>query len=179
MLAAAPGTPAQYDALVAKVRPHYPNEIGGRNHNDILRLRTLAAKIDQEEVEERSGRPLIEAATRHHHVKERIHTAKRKIDDAQASIAKSRTLHLINGVSADMLEHVEMPEWPTGLRTIEDYEAAIAEASVLATELERRAGKIANYVRTWDIAGMAEQNRSLILALAERLDRLEGKSSVG
>jgi hypothetical protein len=175
MLPAVPTTPAQYDALVAKVRPHYPNDIGGRNHNDILRLRTLAAKIDQEEAEERTGRPLIEAGTRFHHVNERIHTAKRKIDDAQASIAKNRKLHLINAVSAEMLDPVEFPEWPTGLRTVEDYEAAIAEASVLAIDLERRAAKIGNYVRTWDTAGMAEQNRSLILALADRLDRLEAK----
>jgi hypothetical protein len=40
---------------------------------------------------------------------------------------------------------------------------------------ERRAAKIGNHVRTWDTASMAEQNRSLILALADRLDRLEGK----
>jgi hypothetical protein len=45
--------------------------------------------------------------------------------------------------------------------------------------MERRAGKISSYVRTWDTAGMAEQNRSLILALAERIERLEGKSNVG
>jgi hypothetical protein len=28
MLPAVPTTPAQYDALVAKVRPRFPNEIG-------------------------------------------------------------------------------------------------------------------------------------------------------
>jgi hypothetical protein len=173
MLPAVPTTPAQYDALVAKVRPRFPNEIGGRNFNDIFRLRTLAARIDQEEAAERNGAPLIEAATRFHHVKERIHTAKRKIDDAQSSIAKNRKLHAINGASAEMLEPVEMPAWPTSTRTVGDYEAAIAEASVLATELERRAGKISSYVRSWDTAGMAEQNRSLILALADRIDRLE------
>jgi hypothetical protein len=166
-------TPVQYDALVSKVRPHYPDQIGGRNSNDILRLRTLAAKIDQQEAAERAGRPLIETATRFHHVKERIHAAKRKIDDAQASVAKNRKLHLINGAMAEMLEPAEIPEWPTSLRTVEDYETAISEASVLATDLERRAAKIGSYVRTWDTASMAEQNRSLILALADRLDRLE------
>ena len=74
-----------------------------------------------------------------------------------------------------MLEHVEIPQWPTGLRTVDDHEAAIVDASALATELERRAAKVGSYVRSWDTASIAEQNRSLILALADRLDRLEGK----
>ena len=45
----------------------------------------------------------------------------------------------------------------------------------MATELERQAAKITSYVRGWDTASMAEQNRSLILALADRLDRMEAK----
>jgi hypothetical protein len=86
---------------------------------------------------------------------------------------KNRKFHLINGVSAEMLEPVSLPVWPSDLRTIEDYEAAIAEASVLATELERQAAKITSYIRGWDTASMAEQNRSLILALADRLGLLK------
>jgi hypothetical protein len=44
---------------------------------------------------------------------------------------------------------------------VEDYEVAIGEASTLATDLERRAAKIVGYVRKWETASMAEQNRSL------------------
>jgi hypothetical protein len=167
--------PHQYDALVAKVRRRYPNEIGGRNHNDIQNLQTLAAKIDQEEAEEKAKAPLIEAATRLYHIKDRAHTAKRKIDAAQESIAKNRRLHAINAAASEMLDPVEMPTWPNKPKTVEDHEAAIGEAQILAADLERRAGKIGSYVRGWDTASMAEQNRSLILALANRLDRLEAK----
>ena len=167
--------PHQYDALVAKVRRRYPNEIGGRNHNDILNLQTLAAKIDREDAEEKAKAPLIEAGTRLHHIKERAHVAKRKIDAAQESMAKNRRLHAINAAASEMLDPVELPVWSNSIKTVEDYEAATGAAEILAADLERRAAKIGSYVRIWDTASMAEQNRSLILALADRLDRLEAK----
>jgi hypothetical protein len=39
--------------------------------------------------------------------------------------------------------------------------------------METRPSKITSYVSVWESSSMEEQNRSLILALAERLDRLE------
>ncbi len=67
-------------------------------------------------------------------------------------MAKNRRLHSINAAAAEMLDPVDLPEWPSGLRTVEEYDAANAEAAVLATDLERRASKIGSYVRGWDSA---------------------------
>jgi hypothetical protein len=68
---------------------------------------------------------------------------------------------------------VEMPAWGSTGSTVEARDAANAEASALAAEWETRALKIRSYVSTWERATAEQQNRMLILALAERLDRLE------
>jgi hypothetical protein len=49
------------------------------------------------------------------------------------------------------------------------------EAAEIATEMETRASKIISYVNDWEHSSTEEQNRSLILALDDRLDRLEAK----
>jgi hypothetical protein len=166
----------EYDALVSRVRKHYgPSvEIGGYNPHDLVRLRKLDAQVEIDQANERATRPVTEAATRLHHTRDRIHKAWCKIRDGQATIAKNQRLHLINGAPADAFVEVEMPIWQgPSLVTVEDYDTANAEASVLATEFEIRAQKISGYVGTWERSAMDEQNRSLILALADRLDRME------
>jgi len=164
----------EYDALVSRVRKHFgPSvEIGGYNSHDLIRLRKLDAQADTDQAHERSTRPVTEAATRLHHTRERIHKAWCKIRDGQATVAKNQRVHRINGAPIECFEEVELPQWqgPT-LSTVEDYDEANADASVTATEFETSAQKISGYVNTWERSTMDEQNRSLILALANRLDR--------
>jgi hypothetical protein len=70
-----------------------------------------------------------------------------------------------------------MPRWDTSkhLATVAEYDAANVEASELATELEARASKMLSYVSQWERSTPEQQNRSMILAIADRLDRLEVK----
>jgi hypothetical protein len=58
-------------------------------------------------------------------------------------------------------------------RTLEEYDSSTAEISELATELEAKAGNLRSYVSQWECSTPDQRNLSLILALAERLDRLE------
>jgi hypothetical protein len=163
----------EYDALVSRVRKHYgPSvEIGGYNSHDLIKLQKLAALADTDQANERATRPVTEAATRLHHTRERIHKAWCKIGEGQATIAKNQRVHRINGAPVECFEEIELPQWQgPSLSTVEDYDAANAEASVRATEFETRAQKISGYVGTWERSTMDEQNRSLILALADRLD---------
>jgi hypothetical protein len=89
-------------------------------------------------------------------------------------------VHRINGAPVECFEEVELPQWHVNtwernLSTVEDYDAANAEASIRATEFETRAQKISGYVNTWERSTVDEQNRSLILAFADRLDRMGAK----
>jgi ElaB/YqjD/DUF883 family membrane-anchored ribosome-binding protein len=170
----------EYDALVARVRAHYGSgvEIGGYNSHDLLKLRGLDAQREVDQARTRAERPLVEANTRLHHTRERAMKAWRTITEGQATLAKNRRLHAINGVAAEMLEPVAMPTWDARhSATVAESDAANAETAVMATETEARAGKISNYVSGWEQSTMDEQNRSLILALADRLDRLEGSKA--
>jgi hypothetical protein len=85
-------------------------------------------------------------------------------------------VHAINGVTAEMIEPVELPKWTGGAPAkVAEYDAANAKAAEIATEMETRASKIISYVNDWEHSSTEKQNRSLILALADRLDRLEAK----
>jgi hypothetical protein len=68
-----------------------------------------------------------------------------------------------------------MPRWDSKhLATVAEYDAANAEAAEVATRLETQASKMLSYVSGWE-SSIEQQNRSMILALADRLDRLEAK----
>jgi hypothetical protein len=166
----------EYDALVSRVRKHFgPSvEIGGYNSHDRNKLQKLAAQVDIDEARERETRPITEAGTRLHHTRQRVHKAWCKIIEGQETIAKNQRVHRINGAPVECFVEVELPKWQgPALTTVEDYDAANAEASVTATEFETRAQKISGYVNAWERSTMEEQNRSLILALADRLDQME------
>ena len=165
-----------YEEMVAKVRKHYGGsvEIGGFISADIIRLQKLSAQADLDQANERERQPIIEAGTRLHHTRQRALKAWRIIADGQATLAQSRRLHVINGIDPELLEPVTMPKWDTGkvLSTVADYDAANTEAAQLATELETQASKMRHYLSAWERSTPEQQNRSLILALADRLDRL-------
>jgi hypothetical protein len=165
-----------YEEMVAKVRRHYGAsvEVGGFNSHDVTQLQKLAAKADADQANERERQPIIEAGTRLHHTRQRVQKAWRIIADGQATLAENRRLHFINGINPELLEPCVMPKWDTGkqLSTVADYDAANTEAAQLATELETLASKMRHYLSAWEGSTPEQQNRSLILALADRLDRL-------
>jgi hypothetical protein len=167
----------EYEAMVSRVRKHYgPSvEIGGFNSYDIRELNKKAALADQEKASERESRPINEAGTRLHKTRERVQKALKTIADGQATLAQSRRLHVINGVDPELLETVAMPRWDTNktLSTVAEYDAANTEAAELATKLETQASKMRSYVSQWEHSTPEQQNRFMILALADRLDRME------
>jgi hypothetical protein len=168
---------AEYDALVTRVRSHYgPSvEVGGPNSHDINNLHRLAAQAELDKAKDRETKPIAEAGTRLHRTRERVQRAWRIVTEGQAKLATNPRLHSINGMSAEMLEPIEMPKWSGRASTVAEYDVANAEAAEIATEMETRASKITSYLSTWERSSMGEQNRSLILALADRLDRLEAQ----
>jgi hypothetical protein len=164
----------EYHAMVDRVRKHYGSsvEVGGYNSHDINRLRKLDQQREADVAKAEQQRPLNEAATRRHVAYERALKAWRAIVDGQESLKKDRRLHEINGLDLALLAPVGMPQ-KYDCRTIEEYDLSAAEISELATELEAKAGKLRSYVSQWESSTPDQRNLSLILALAERLDRLE------
>jgi hypothetical protein len=171
-------TMVEFDALVARVRRANPGAIlnlSGRNANDIDRLRQLAKEGGARQAAEAAKRPIIEAGTRLHRTWERVLGAVRTIETGQEMLQKARAVHVANGVPEEFFDPVAELKKPECPATVAGYDAANETASVLAQELETRAHKIRSYVNGWEKMDMAQQNRSLIMALADRLDRLEEK----
>jgi len=166
---------AEYDALVARVRNHFGSgvEVGGFNSHDILKLRNLDAKREADEARAAEARPLNEAAGRLQRTYQRSMTAWGTIREKQEYLGKNRRLHILNGISQALLEPVEQPSPMGSFPTVEAYDAANAEASVLATDLETRAQKIISYVGLWERSTPDQRNLSIILALAARIETLE------
>jgi hypothetical protein len=164
----------EYHAMVDRVRKHYGNaiEIGGYNSHDINKLRKLDQQRQADAAKAEQQRPLNDAATRRHVAYERALKAWRLIVEKQDALAKGRRLHEINGLDLALLAPVGMPQKPD-CRTIEEYDLSTAEISELATELETKAGKLRGYDRQWESSTPDQRNLSLILALANRLERLE------
>jgi hypothetical protein len=169
----------EYEAMVSRVRKHYgPSvEIGGFNSHDIIQLQKRAAQAEQDQASERERRPIVEAGTRLRNTRQRAQKAWQTIADGQATLAKNRRLHAINGIDPELLAPIAMPRWDTSkhLATVAEYDAANAEAAEVATRLEAQASKMLSYVNEWERSNIEQQNRSMILALADRFDRLEAK----
>jgi hypothetical protein len=166
---------AEYDALVARVRKNCGSgvEIGGYNSHDLIKLRQLDAQWQAEEARAAAARPLTEAAGRLHQTYQRSMKAWGIIREKQEYLAKNRRLHFLNGISPALLEPVEQPAPAESFRTADEYDAANAEASIVATEMETRAQKITSYVNEWERSTPDQRNLSLILALADRVAALE------
>jgi hypothetical protein len=164
-----------YNALVDRVRKKGGGDsIGGRNHYDILKLIDLEKKIDAGEAARTAARPFNDAAARFHRSYQQIGAVVVKINEYQKILVAQRRLHEIHGASPEMFEPVPPPIWPSpDLKSIAEYDEASERLSVEATLLEGRAHKMRSYLAMWDAGGIAEQNRRMILALANRLDRLE------
>ncbi|WP_156948572.1 hypothetical protein [Bradyrhizobium sp. WSM1417] len=56
-----------------------------------------------------------------------------------------------------------------GPSTLARYDELDAEAALIATDLETRASKLTRYVSEWEQMTTDQQNRALILAIADRL----------
>jgi hypothetical protein len=166
---------AEYDALVARVRKHCGSgvEIGGYNSHDLIKLRQLDARCQAEEARAAEARPLNEAATRLQRSWQRCMAAWAVIRDKQEYLGKNRRLHILNGISPALLEPVEQPGPMGSFSTVEAYDAANAEASVLATEMETRAQKITSRVSVWEQSTPDQRNLSIILVLSARIEALE------
>ncbi|MCK1578567.1 hypothetical protein IVB03_02955 [Bradyrhizobium sp. 168] len=161
-----------YEAMVSRVRKHYGSsvEVGGYNSHDILNLRKLDAKREKDEASDRDQAPLNEAGTRLHQTRARAMKAWRTIKDGTDRLAKDRRVHLVNGIPPELLEPADMPRWSEeSSSTVAGFDRLNAEASLLATDLETRASKLVSYRASWEQMTPEEQNRSLILAIADRL----------
>lgn len=161
-----------YESMVTRVRRHYGGsvEIGGYNSHDILNLKKLDAQREKDEAKARDERPIVEAGTRLHQTHQRAMKAWRILKEGTDELAKDRRVHLVNGIDAELFEPGEMPRWAEQRpSTVAEYDELNAAASVLATEMETRASKLASYLSGWKQMSPDQQNRSLILSIADRL----------
>jgi hypothetical protein len=169
---------AEYDGLVARVRKHFPLvEISNYSYHELEKLRKLDAQRKVDEARAAEARPLNEALGRLRQTWHRSVAAFAIIKKNQEIIAKNSRVHALNGISPSLLEPVEPPAEPGRFSTVDECDAANAEASVLATELETRAQKLVSYVNGWEGSTPEQRLLNVIFALADRLERLEAETA--
>lgn len=162
----------EYEALVTRLRKHYGSsiEIGGYDHNSLLQLRQLDAKREAEVAAQRAAQPLNDARAQLNREHQRAVKAWQQIGSGQARIAEHKRAHQILGFDLALLEPISLPKIiEASGETIEGYDVATAEMSRVATELESKARKINSAAGQWEQYTPDQQNRALILAIADRL----------
>ncbi|MBW5438607.1 hypothetical protein FXB41_28745 [Bradyrhizobium canariense] len=168
----------EYEAIVGRLRGHFGSgiDIGGYTRNDLMRLRKLDAQRAAEVARAQAAQPLNDAIGQLALQHRRAIGAWQQIALGQKGIAENRREHQILGFDVSLVEPVEMPKAiEASSPSIEAYDKATAEMSRIATDLESRARKLNSAVSQWAQSTPDQQNRSLILAIADRLDGLEGR----
>lgn len=163
---------AEYEALVGRVRDYFGSgvPIGGYTHNDLLRLRKLDAQREAEQAKAKAAQPLNDARAQLHQEHRRAVAAWQQIETGQKRIAANKREHQILGFDLALLEPVSIPEIvKADAETVDAFDAATAEMSRVATAVESKARKINSAASQWEQQTPEQQNRALILALADRL----------
>ncbi|UPK28395.1 hypothetical protein [Bradyrhizobium sp. 195] len=162
----------EYEALVTRVRKHFGSsvEIGGYSPNDLLRLRQLDAEREAAEAQAKAAKPLNDARAQLHQEHRRAVAAWQKIEVGQNRIAEHKRAHQMLGFDLTLLDPASIPKIvEVSGETIEAYDAATAEMAQVATAIESKARKINSAASQWEQYTPEQQNRALILALADRL----------
>jgi len=163
---------AEYEALVGRVRDYFGSgvPIGGYTHNDLLRLRRLDAQREAEQAKAKAAQPLNDARAQLHQEHRRAVAAWQKVEEGQKRILEHKRAHQILGFDLALLELVSIPEIiKADADTVDAFDAATAEMSRVATEIESKARKINSAAAQWEQYTPDQQNRALILTIADRL----------
>ena len=162
----------EYETLVTRLREHYGSsvEIGGYDHNSLLRLRQLDAKREAAVAAQKAAQPLNDARAQLNREHQRAVKAWQQIGTGQTRIAEHKRAHQIMGFDQALLEPVSIPKIvEVSAETIEAFDKATSEMSRVATELESKSRKINSAAGQWEQYTPYQQNRALILAIADRL----------
>lgn len=162
----------EYETLVGRLREHYGSslEVGGYDHNSLLRLRQLDAKREAAVAAGKAAKPLDDARSQLHREHQRAVKSWQQIETGQKRITEHKRAHQILGFDLTLLEPVSIPKIvEVSEETIDAYDAATAEMSRVATAVESKARKINSAASQWEQYTPEQQNRALILAIADRL----------
>lgn len=162
----------EYETLVGRLREHYGSslEVGGYDHNSLLRLRQLDAKREAAVAAQKAAKPLNDARSQLHREHQRAVKAWQQIGTGQKRIAEHKRAHQILGFDLTLLEPVSIPEVVEAAEeTVDAFDAATAEMSRVATAIESHARKINSAASQFAQYTPDQQNRALILAMADRL----------
>ena len=169
-------TRTEYDAMVRRVQAYMPGvQIGGFNGADFQELKKLDEQRMAAEKRAKEDQPRAEAATRLVATIQRSVKAYQAINEMQKALEQDRRLHELNGAAPAWFAPVEapadLPSWKCS--TVDEYDAANAQASMVATELETRTKMMQCYLGKWERSTPGLRSLSIIQALADRLERLE------
>jgi hypothetical protein len=161
----------RYHAAIARVRKYDGNiPIGMATNTEIARLEKLADQFEERAQVSRTNEPKNAALVTLSGLWARYHQARHEVLQWQTELRSHQQALSIIGTPLGYYKEPEtiasmMPSFDSA----EEYEAFNAKFRHKLADLEALATDLKNYCQQWTRLTMEQQNRKLILALAERM----------
>jgi hypothetical protein len=161
----------RYHAAISRVRKYDGKmAIGMASNTEIARLERLADEFEDRERTSRLNEPLTAGTTALSGLWSRYHQARSEILNWQAELRQhSRELNVLGTPIGYYTEPDAIPSAMPSLGSAAEYEAYNSKFSHRVIELELKVTTLKNYCQQWTRLTPDQQNRKLILAIAERI----------
>jgi hypothetical protein len=160
----------RYHQLIARVRKFDPKIfIGVCSKTEIARLEKLAADFEEQAEAGNSNQPSHQSSVVLDGLRSRYHQARNEVLRWQVDLKADKQALEIIGIPADLyVEPDPIPNEMPWFKSPEERETFNATFSHQVADIELKAQKLREYAQQWARLTLEQQNRRLILALAER-----------
>jgi hypothetical protein len=156
---------------VSRVRKYDGNAaIGMATNTEIERLEKLADQFEERAQVSRANEPRNAAMVALAGLWTRYHQARHQVTQWQTELRSHQQVLSILGMPIGYLKEPEaIASQMPSFKTAEEHEAFNAKFAHKVADIEMKATTLKNYCQQWTGLTMEQQNRKLILALAERI----------
>jgi hypothetical protein len=161
----------RYHDAIARVRRYDDKTpVGMCSSHEIDRLEKLAFQLEEGAKVSYSNEDLTRAMQQLHGLWMRYHNARNEVVKWQQELQLHRPQLAIIGAPVGYFQEPEAiaGEQPS-FKTVEEYEQFSTGFGHKVMDLETKAGKIRDYCQQWTRLSLDQQNRKLIMAIADRI----------
>jgi len=162
---------ARFHAAIARVSKYDGKaHFGMCSNTEIARLEKLADQLEKRAEVSRVNEPMNRAVAILAGLQTRYHQARSEVLKWQAELHSHRQVLSILGTPLGYFQEPEaIKSMEPAVRTTEEYEAFSTKLGHTVADLEMKATTLRDCCHEWTRLTLEQQNRKLILALAERL----------
>jgi hypothetical protein len=162
----------RYKEVASRVKKFAPHEVHGGTitHQEIERLEKLAGEFEARAREAARNTPDALASSALYDLGTRAENARREIVEVQQEIPQHKRELSLLGMPADYLvaPPASVSVNKMSFSSLEEQESFITEFSHTVADLEMRAKKLKNYLRSWTCLTFEQKTRELLMAHLER-----------